>query len=121
MKTLFSREKGSMEFKQTRLFRNAASLWTALFLWIVMAFSSFATEPGGTTPGGSGGDDAWSEIIGFIQQWLPRLGGAIIVVGLAMFGLGWQRDDADGKTRGIQVIIGGAIVAAAGGMTHLMN
>jgi hypothetical protein len=35
-----------------------------------------------------------------------------------MFGLGWQRDDADGKTRGIQVAIGGAIVFAVGFMTE---
>jgi hypothetical protein len=59
-------------------------------------------------------DDMWGTVTGFISEWIPRLGGAIVVIGLIMFGLGWQREDAEGKTRGIQVAIGGAIVAAVG-------
>jgi hypothetical protein len=67
-------------------------------------------------PAAPAGGDMWSEISGFIETWIPRLGGAIIVIGLVMFGIGWQRDDAEGRTRGIQVAIGGAIVAAVGAL-----
>jgi len=60
------------------------------------------------------GDAAWAQVTQFLTTWIPRLGGAVIVIGLIMFGLGWQSDDAAGKTRGIQVIVGGAIIAAVG-------
>jgi len=63
--------------------------------------------------------DAWSVVSGFISTWIPRLGGAIIIIGLIMFGMGWQRDDPDGRTRGIQVTIGGAIVAAVAGLVEI--
>ena len=41
----------------------------------------------------------------------------ILFVGGVMFGLGWKNDDADGKTRGINTIIAGAIVVAVAGLS----
>ena len=38
----------------------------------------------------------------------------IVVVGGIQMGIGFKDDDATGKTRGMQCMIGGAIVAAIG-------
>ncbi|MDR0991407.1 MAG: hypothetical protein LBL87_00715 [Ruminococcus sp.] len=54
-------------------------------------------------------------IIDLLKKWIPRLGGMIIVVGGIQLGIGFKDDNADGKTRGMQCMIGGAIVAAIGG------
>jgi hypothetical protein len=118
MKTTKITKKVSNKFKQLK-----GSLLTLIATFMLNAMSmttSATTAPatsGASGSGGSGTGDMWQEIVDFIGTWIPRLGGAIIVIGLIMFGLGWQRDDADGKTRGIQVCIGGAIVAAVGGLT----
>ena len=37
-----------------------------------------------------------------------------MMVGGVMFAFGWQREDADGKTRGLQTLMAGAMVAAIG-------
>ena len=75
-----------------------------------MTLTAFAADGGG----GDGGGDMWGTVTGFLKDWIPRLGGAVVVIGLVLFGLGWQRDDAEGKTRGLQVAIGGAIIGAVG-------
>lgn len=53
-------------------------------------------------------------IIGLLKTWIPRLGGLLVVVGGIQLGIGFKDDDATGKTRGMQCMIGGAIVAAIG-------
>ena len=57
-----------------------------------------------------------SKIISLLKTWIPRLGGLVIVVGGIQLGLGFKDDNQDGKTRGMQCMIGGAIVAAIGTM-----
>lgn len=57
-----------------------------------------------------------NEIIKLLQLWIPRLGGLVIVVGGIQLGLGFKDDNQDGKTRGMQCMIGGAIVAAIGAL-----
>lgn len=67
------------------------------------------------TVSASGGADAEGfidSVIELLQTWIPRLGGMVIVVGGIQFGLGFKDDNADQKTRGMQCMIGGAIVAA---------
>ena len=66
----------------------------------------------GASAAPNNGEAAWSEIKNFMTTWIPRLGGAVIIIGLVFFGLGWIRDDAESKIRGIQIAIGGAIVTA---------
>ena len=58
----------------------------------------------------------WTEITALVTKWVARLGGAVIFVGGVMFGLGWKSDDAEQKSRGINTIIAGAIVAAMAGI-----
>jgi type IV secretory pathway VirB2 component (pilin) len=67
-----------------------------------------------------GGESAWTQVVDFIGTWIPRLGGAVMFVGVVMWGLGWQSENAESKTRGIQVIIGGGIVFAAGGLAKTL-
>lgn len=62
-------------------------------------------------------DALWSTIANLIKTWVTRLGGVVMFVGGVMFGLGWKNDDADGKTRGINTIVAGAIVCAVAALT----
>lgn len=58
-----------------------------------------------------------STIDGFVDfacEWLVKIGLVIMLVGGVMFALGWQREDAEGKTRGLQTLMAGAMVAALG-------
>lgn len=50
----------------------------------------------------------------FICDWLKKIGAVVMMVGGVMFALGWQREDADGKTRGLQTLMAGAMVVAIG-------
>ena len=57
-------------------------------------------------------DSLWKTVADLLKTWVTRLGGTVMFVGGIMFGLGWKNDDADGKTRGINTVIAGAIVCA---------
>lgn len=63
---------------------------------------------------GGGAEDTIQTIIDLLTTWIPRLGGLLVVVGGIQLGIGFKDDDATGKTRGMQCMIGGAIVAAIG-------
>ena len=39
--------------------------------------------------------------ITFVCDWLLKIGGVVALIGAVMFALGWQRDDAEGKSRWI--------------------
>lgn len=53
-------------------------------------------------------------IIDILQTWIPRLGGMLVAVGGIQLGIGFKDDDSTGKTRGMQCMVGGAIVMAIG-------
>lgn len=61
-----------------------------------------------------GAEGTIQTIIDLLTTWIPRLGGLLVVVGGIQLGIGFKDDDATGKTRGMQCMIGGAIVAAIG-------
>lgn len=75
----------------------------------LMAVTVFAD--GGTNGGAEG---TINTIIGLLKTWIPRLGALLVVVGGIQLGIGFKDDDQTGKTRGMQCMIGGAIVAAIG-------
>lgn len=54
------------------------------------------------------------DFIEFICSWLKKIGAVVMLVGAVLFALGWQRDDAEGKTRGLQTLMAGAMVVAIG-------
>ena len=70
-----------------------------------------------TTTTGDKADDMWLTLTDLVAKWVTRLGGVVIFVGGIMFALGWKSDDADQKSRGIQTMIAGAMVAAIAGIT----
>lgn len=75
----------------------------------LMAVTVFAD--GGTNGGAEG---TINTIIGLLKTWIPRLGALLVVVGGIQLGIGFKDNDQTGKTRGMQCMIGGAIVAAIG-------
>lgn len=60
----------------------------------------------------SAAENMWTKIKETIGTWGKRLGGVVLFVGGIMFGLGWKREDADGKSQGVSTMIAGAIVIA---------
>lgn len=75
----------------------------------LMAVTVFAD--GGSNGGAEG---TINTIIGLLKTWIPRLGALLVVVGGIQLGIGFKDDDQTGKTRGMQCMIGGAIVADIG-------
>lgn len=52
--------------------------------------------------------------IDFACDWLVKIGGVVMLVGGVMFALGWQREDAEGKSRGLMTLLAGAMIVAIG-------
>ena len=50
--------------------------------------------------------------INFACDWLTKIGGIIALVGGVMFALGWQREDAEGKSRGLMTLMAGFMLVA---------
>lgn len=50
--------------------------------------------------------------ISFICDWLLKIGGVVALIGAVMFALGWQREDAEGKSRGLMTMMAGFMVVA---------
>lgn len=83
---------------------------------IMLIALSLVTVPAFAEGSATDADSFINEIVGLLQTWIPRLGGMIVVVGGIQLGIGFKDDNADGKTRGMQCMIGGAIVAAIGAL-----
>lgn len=96
MKSL-KNEKG--RFKVAKI---ASAIWC--FVLITIMFSVTAYADTGTI----------DKFLKFVEEWLVKIGAVVMMVGGVMFALGWQREDADGKTRGLQTLMAGAMVAAIG-------
>ena len=55
-------------------------------------------------------------IMGVLGPGIVALGSLVAVVGGIQTGVGFKDDNADGKTRGFQTLIGGAIIGAVGAL-----
>ena len=66
-----------------------------------------------------GAETMWTTLTELITKWVFRLGGVVVFVGGIMFALGWKSEDAEQKTRGIQTVVAGAMVAAIAGSANL--
>ena len=88
--------------------------WGKMLLTVPLALSMMAAITACAEDGKA--DSFINEVIALLKTWIPRLGGMIVVVGGIQFGIGFKDDDSTGKTRGMQTMIGGAIVAAIGGL-----
>lgn len=83
------------------------------FLFIASMKVLYAAGETGVTPP-SASEAKWQTVIDFLGDWIRRMGGAFIIVGLITFGFSWKEDNAAGKTVGLNTIIGGCIVFAVG-------
>lgn len=72
--------------------------------------------------GGAGSADSMlQEIEKILKEWIPKLGAMLVGVGGIQLAIGFKDDDTTGKTRGMQTIVGGAIVIAIAGVISLTN
>ena len=83
---------------------------------IMLIALSLVTIPAFAESGATSADSFIDTVVELLKKWIPRLGGMIVVVGGIQFGIGFKDDNADGKTRGMQCMVGGAIVAAIGAL-----
>lgn len=86
--------------------------WGKMLLTVPLALSMMVAITACAEDGKA--DSFINEIIELLKEWIPRLGGLIIVVGGIQLGIGFKDEDSTGKTRGMQTMIGGAIVTAIG-------
>lgn len=56
--------------------------------------------------------DSIDGFIDFICDWLAKIGGVVALVGGVLFALGWQREDAEGKSRGLMTLMAGFMLIA---------
>lgn len=56
--------------------------------------------------------DSIDQFIDFVCDWLMKIGGVVGLVGGVLFALGWQRDDAEGKSRGLMTLMAGFMLIA---------
>lgn len=69
----------------------------------------FAEEGKETTGSNTSSIDPF---ITFACDWLSKIGGIIALIGGVMFALGWQREDAEGKSRGLMTLMAGFMLYA---------
>ena len=58
--------------------------------------------------------DSIDGFITFIADWVVKIGGVVAMIGGIMFAVGWQRDDSEGKTRGLFTLMAGFMIMAIG-------
>ena len=97
----------AMNFIAEKKYEIVVFLNTLLTPMVVYASNAKAND--------SGADAKWTTLTNtYIVPWVKRLGGAVMFIGAIEFALGWQRDDPEGKTKGLRTFIAGAIVMAVG-------
>lgn len=84
----------------------------AMGMWCTLAIANANMA---VTYGAGSGTDKIDGFIDFACDWLLKIGGTVALVGGVMFALGWQREDAEGKTRGLQTMMAGFMLAAIAG------
>lgn len=97
-----NRLKSHKEINKSKTAKIASAIWC--FILMIAMFSMTVYADTGTI----------DKFIEFVCEWLIKIGAVVMMVGGVMFALGWQREDADGKTRGLQTLMAGAMVAAIG-------
>jgi len=94
--------------------RNIFTILAVGFL-LVVVFSGVvyaASAPAGPS------EALWTDVANLISRWVTRLGAVTMFVGGVLFGVGWSREDAEGKTRGINTLISGAIITGVAALTN---
>lgn len=94
------------------ILRNTGNIFAVMMAAMMIGRVALAAPDGGA-------ETMWSTLTDLITTWVFRLGGVVVFVGGIMFALGWKSEDAEQKTRGIQTVVAGAMVAAIAGSANL--
>ncbi len=84
--------------------KKVVSLVNIIFCGFILSMNSVYAEGSNTS--------SIDGFITFICDWLLKIGGVVALIGAVMFALGWQRDDAEGKSRGLMTMMAGFMVIA---------
>lgn len=79
-----------------------------------IVLSTFAMTITPTFAVSTGVENINTFITSFVAPWLIAIGGVIALVGGVQFALGWQREDAEGKSRGLMTIMTGFMILGIG-------
>lgn len=90
---------------------------TGLTVTALSTTTAFADNNSGVNANTSSLDN----FIDFACSWLVKIGGVVMLVGGVMFALGWQREDAEGKSRGLMTLLAGGMIVAIGGAKNLFG
>lgn len=96
--------------KNKLLARIEGSLTALASAGVMTVLPAFATG-GGTDPNGTTTIDAFLK---FALAWIIKIGATVALIGGVMFALAWQREDAEGKSRGLMTMMAGFMLAALG-------
>ncbi|MDR0930340.1 MAG: hypothetical protein LBM38_01135 [Clostridiales bacterium] len=81
------------------------------YVWAVtLAIPLQVCAAGWSAPGG------YSTIGGFLGEGIKYVGAATALFGAVQAAMGFRKDDNDGKIKGIQGVVAGALTFAIGGM-----
>lgn len=84
--------------------KKVVSLLNVVFCGFILSINSVYAEGSNTS--------SIDGFITFVCDWLLKIGGVVALIGAVMFALGWQRDDAEGKSRGLMTMMAGFMVIA---------
>ncbi len=109
MKSVFNNEnltkdrKGIQNMKK-RIAKGIAYFNACLMMGLLTMTNVYATSSSNTS--------SIDTFIDFICDWLLKIGGVVALIGAVMFALGWQREDAEGKSRGLMTMMAGFMIVA---------
>ena len=109
---LFNLKRGVYKMKSIKkILRQKMNKYTNVFVafqtsitFLILSTDSVFAEGSNT--------ESIDSFITFICDWLTKIGGVIALIGGVMFAAGWLRDEADGKYRGLMVVMAGFMVIA---------
>lgn len=90
----------------SKLTRKGIAIYTAIMTVVFQQYIVASADASGVSQ--------WNSLVSLITPWITRLGGAVILIGGVMWGLGFKSEDAEAQTRGLRTVISGAIVIAVG-------
>lgn len=97
-------KKNNLVVKIKQVGKKVVSLTNIIFCGFILSMNSVYAEGSNTS--------SIDGFITFICDWLLKIGGVVALIGAVMFALGWQRDDAEGKSRGLMTMMAGFMVIA---------
>lgn len=83
-------------------------------IFIAIATMSYTMASASNVYAAGSNTESIDGFITFISDWVIKIGGVVAMIGGIMFAVGWQRDDSEGKTRGLFTLMAGFMIMAIG-------